>query len=387
VSRDGLTPTTPSGPPAGVAPAGQSEAPPLPPDEFQKLLVPFGVPSGPSEAVEFRIDEPASDEASVIREVAATLVDVLRADQDEGEVRDTAGALEGYLPWLVDHHEFKLLLKILAGVKAVAAGGAGGHGERAGSFLKSIAGEPLIERLLEALWSSRETELEPEILACLEMFADHLIAPLMRVLSVETRAGMRAMLCDIIVDVGRDRVDEVGAFITDGRWYLVRNAANILGRLGGPRAVAYLARLAEHPEYRVRREAIDALQRSGAAEAGVHLAGFLDDPDENLQIRVLQSLTDDQVRLALPKLLAVLERRDPWHRHFIVKRQVIAALARARTRGAFPVLRRLAGRRFILDRRGRELRSLARFALASLDGQESSRRQGAFAAGSGEANR
>ncbi len=387
LSRHRLAEAVPNGLPTGTRPADQAEAPQLPIADFQKFTLPPGVAAGISEPLAYRFEEGGADEASVIREVAATLVDVLRADDDEGEMRDIAGALEGYLPWLVDHQEFGLLLKILAGVKDAASGAADSVRELAAALLQSLAGESLIEKLLEALWRNRETEHEQEIQACLEIFADDLIGPLMRILSVEVRAGMRAMLCDIIVDVGRDRVDEIGRFTSDGRWYLVRNAANILGRLGGSRAVVYLARLAGHPEYRVRREALDALLRIGTPEAESHLPVFLDDPDENLRMRTLQSLSDAEVRLSLPKLLELLERRDSWHRHFLIKEQVIAALARARVQEALPILNRLARQHFLFNRRGRELRRLAQSALASIGGREPAGKRRFFFAGRGEAGR
>ncbi len=377
--------------PGGVLPTrrpgAQADVPPRLPGDIRGLMPRDGASSTPGPP-EYRLSEAGStDEAAVMREAVATLVDVLRSEEDERDMQDIAGVLEGYLPWLVDHQEFGFLQKVLGGIRDAASGPSGTLKQSAARLLKNVADGPLLASLLEALWRGRDTDPEKEVRACLEVLREWLVSPLMHVLTMEPRAGVRAMVCDLIVSVGRDRVDDIASHATHERWYLARNAANILGRLGGPQAVAHLARLAGHPEYRVRREVLDALLRIGTPEAEVHLAMYLDDPDEQLRMRVLETLSEAGVRQVLPKLLGLLDRRDLWNRHFEIRQQVIATLARTRVHEALPSLRRIARRRFLFDRRGRALRRLAHDAIATIDGQEPSPGSRLLLVGKNEGNR
>ena len=309
----------------------------------------------------------AVEEVAVNRAVVSTLVDVLRFEIDKEELGDLAGELEGHLVALADNREFELLARILEGIKDVASSETGGGSETATNILKRIPGNRVLDQLLSTLWDQKEVAPPQEILACLQALADGLVGPLMRLLGDELRSTRRAMLCDLLVTIGRGHVDELGGFVSDKRWYLVRNTANILGRLGSPGGVAYLARLVDHDEYRVRREAVDGLIRIGTGEAQAVLAAFLDDKDPRIQVRVLEALEDTGVRRALPKLLALLGRRDPFNRQFALRRAAIEVLERAGAKEALHALKRLASSRIVLGQRGRELRHLARVAVAAID--------------------
>src|SRR3972149_611323 len=74
-----------------------------------------------------------------------------------------------------------------------------------------------------------------------------------------SRRGWRPIRCDLLVGIGWCYVGNLSGFIADDRWYLVRNIANILGRLQSPEVAVHLERVIDHPEYRVRREVADAL--------------------------------------------------------------------------------------------------------------------------------
>jgi HEAT repeat protein len=130
--------------------------------------------------------------------------------------------------------------------------------------------------------------------------------------------------------------------------------------------VAYVARLTEHDEYRVRSEAAAALALIGGLDAEVQLVRLLDDPDDRVRLKTIVSLSDAGVALALRRLLRLLERPDRLNRHFVIKQEVIAVLARARVHEALPVLLRLSRRRFVLGRHSRTLRRLAQEAVATI---------------------
>jgi HEAT repeat protein len=126
--------------------------------------------------------------------------------------------------------------------------------------------------------------------------------------------------------------------------------------------------LLHHDDYRVRRETLNALTVAGSEEAQGLVAEFLDDPDERLRMRAMQSLGSWEAWKAMPKLLAILDRRDPWNRTFELKRTALETLARLSARQSLPIIKRLARVRLIFGRRGRELRRLAGVTAAIIEG-------------------
>jgi len=221
---------------------------------------------------------------------------------------------------------------------------------------------------MAALWEMRMTPSEQEIQACVEVLADQLVRPLVRILGEEPRAGMRAMLRDLLVRIGSKHIDELGAFITDSRWYLVRNIADILGRLRSPEGIPYLVRLVRHWEPRVRTQAMDALVSIGTDAAQETISAFLDDREDRIRLRALRSLDARGLPMAMPALRALLEAQGPSNRSFGLRQAGIETVARLGARDAIPALKKIAHTSFVFNKQGRELRRLARMALARIEG-------------------
>ncbi len=283
---------------------------------------------------------------------------------EDRELTDVGDTVAGYLPWLVEHGEFALLRKLLEALKMMTSTASGTHVEIITGLLESVTGGPLLDALLTAMWEGRETPAEQDIQACVGALADELIDPLVRALGTEPRSRMRGILCDLLVRMGAEYVDELGVFVSDNRWYLVRNIAYVLGRIRSPHAVPYLTHLVRHSDSRVRIETVDALASIGTDAAQAQISTFLNDSEQAVRLRALRSLDVRGMQVAMPTLLALLEMRDPFNRLFVLKQAAIEAVARVAPRNALLVLQKMATRRLILGRRGRELRRLARMAVA-----------------------
>ncbi len=340
------------------APAAEDEAPAIPAFDERQLAI------SDEEFARYRREVNALDETGAIREAIKTLIDVLGNEMEDRELTDVGDTVAGHLPWLVEHGEFALLRKLLETLKAITSIASGSRAEIIMGLLESATGGPLLDVLLTALWEGRETPAEQDVQACVGALADELIDPLVRALGTEPRSRMRGILCDLLVRIGADHVDELGAFVSDNRWYLVRNIAYVLGRIRSPHAVPYLAQLVPHSDSRVRLETVDALASIGTDAAQTQISTFLNDPEQAVRLRALRSLDVRGMQVAMPTLLALLEMRDPFNRLFVLKQAAIEAVARVAPRNALLVLTKMATRRFILGQRGRELRRLARMAVA-----------------------
>jgi hypothetical protein len=310
----------------------------------------------------------AIDDAGSIRDVIRTFVDVLASSVEKEELVDVAETLAGYLSGLVEQRDFVLIREVLERVKAIASKSGGLRAEVIAGFLKRVAEGPAMDSLMAMLWEVRMTPAEQEIQACVEVLADELIRPLVRILGEEPRAGMRAMLRDLLVRIGQKHLDELGAFITDSRWYLVRNIADILGRLRSPEGIPHLVRLVRHWEPRVRTQVLDALVSIGTETSQATISAFLDDREEKIRLRALKSLDHRGLPMAMPALQALVEGREPFNRSFVLRQAGIETAARLGARDALPALGRLARKRFVFNKHSRELRRLARTAQATIQG-------------------
>lgn len=308
------------------------------------------------------------EERAVTHEVIRTLVDALAQEAGDKELADTGDALAAHVPWLVRERAFAVLASTLDRIKAIASGEAGARRAVAEGILQRMTDPTMLDQLLAALWAARDTLAEKDVHACLKPLADDLVGPLVRMLAAETRGPMRAMICELLIELGGGKIDLLGRVVDDQRWYVVRNVANVLGRMHDPRAVEPLARLRQHPDYRVRREAVMALAAIGTDGAQTALAGFFNDTDERIRVRVLQSLDTAHAWTMLPHLLEMLQRRDPFERQFELKRAALEVLTRLGARQSLPALRKLSRRWLTFGRRARELRRLARVAADLIDG-------------------
>lgn len=98
----------------------------------------------------------------------------------------------------------------------------------------------------------------------------------------------------------------------DSRWYVVRNAAELLGELTPPDADVRLAELLNHREPRVRRAAAGALSRFGTPRAVLALLQALQDGSPDVRLQVVLGLGTLRNPRAVPWLIEALDKeQDP----------------------------------------------------------------------------
>ncbi len=98
----------------------------------------------------------------------------------------------------------------------------------------------------------------------------------------------------------------------DGRWYVVRNAADLLGEMGVRESDAELMAALKHSDARVRRAAVGALARLGTAR-GVHaIQHLLGDSNAAVRLQAVHGLASARLPRSVPALLQALAREgDP----------------------------------------------------------------------------
>jgi len=154
--------------------------------------------------------------------------------------------------------------------------------------------------------------------------------------------------------------------LSDGRWYVARNAAELLGELREVEAEPRLASLLTHSDARVRRSAAVALAKLQTPSAREALKAALSDESPDVRLAASQSLGADKDRESVEHVLrALIEEKDPD-----VQRTLFLALGRMGTRYAVEKLVEIAEPERIFKKKPTSLRVIAVLALAESNSSE-----------------
>ena len=146
----------------------------------------------------------------------------------------------------------------------------------------------------------------------------------------------------------------------DSRWYVVRNAVDLLAELAPPDADARIAGMLAHPEPRVRREAASSLAKLATPRAVLALLQAVQDPAAEVRLQVALGLGTVRNPRAVPWLIEALDKEQDAD----VQMAMISALGRMPTEEAVARLARASEPGGMLLRKPTALRIHAVDALA-----------------------
>lgn len=193
------------------------------------------------------------------------------------------------------------------------------------------------------------------------------IEPLLEQLADEPDMAQRKTLVDLLSSTAAMHISELGAHVTDPRWYVVRNVVSILGSTKSSAVLPYMERTIRHPEARVRREVVRAL--SCIADRMAHellIAALSDEDAQNVQLAA-RYLGAGEVRGAIPMLEQVARGDGRGSRATAPRVEAIEALGRMKAVESLPTLESLAGKRSIIGAaKARELRAAAESAISRM---------------------
>jgi hypothetical protein len=98
--------------------------------------------------------------------------------------------------------------------------------------------------------------------------------------------------------------------LNDDRWYVVRNAAWLLGELGSTDADRRLAELMSHREPRVRRAVATALGRLATSRAVLALLQAINDPSPDVRLQAVQAIASARNPRAVPWLIEAMDHEQ-----------------------------------------------------------------------------
>jgi hypothetical protein len=277
---------------------------------------------------------------------------------------------------------FRRLLRVWAGklTSAIRAGDL----ERAEAWMRALVKQPtypaefsdLVEQTLDEI-SRRQvlddfmvtlaSDEEPTAGAGLvaawgERMARYLVDAMAR----EVPPVNRRYLVEALGWLGREDVRLLAAMVADPRWYIARNLAIALGKTGRPQASVALEALLDHPDDRVRVEALRAMASLRKDESLPSLVAALGDASGRVRHAAVSLLRASPSPRVIPLLVDVLSSNavsvDEAER-------LVEVIAERNDPSVPDVLQGLAGRRFAMGMT-RIVRDAAREALEAKEARE-----------------
>jgi HEAT repeat protein len=197
------------------------------------------------------------------------------------------------------------------------------------------------------------------------------IQPLIKLLGELKNSKTRRVLCDSLSEIGKNAIEIIVPFIDDKRWYLVRNIAYILGRIGKEQAFPYLQKLFNHNEIRVRREAIQALGLIGGPKAVGLLTRALTDIDARIRAMAAINVGKIGKTSGLASLLELIQSKDFPKKDPTEMKAFFDAIGMIGSNEATPVLREILERKSLFGRGKPDgMRNGAAIALAMIGSAE-----------------
>jgi len=303
-------------------------------------------------------------------DVISALVAIATMEPRDQEFSAIMSMLEDSVGVLVDAHEADVAADVAESLSAVATDPDVNpeHRERMRRVVDSIASPESLARVTTALRRYRSDSAE--YLACrrlLSVLGDSMIDPLLEVLADEQDMSARKALIELISSSAHDFIPELGARLTDHRWYLVRNVVSILASTHSTEALPFLQRTLRHSDVRVRRETIRGLAAIRVPMADSILAAALNDADGPNVQATARYLGLVGARSSVPALEQVALGESPGNHETPARVEAIRALVKLGSATSVPVLTELARKRGLFGGGpAREVRDAALAALPAL---------------------
>jgi hypothetical protein len=150
---------------------------------------------------------------------------------------------------------------------------------------------------------------------------------LLEALAAEPDRARRLRLIELAASLGPAIVPETRRLLADPRWYVVRNMVLLLRRVHDKSAMSEILRCADHPDLRVRLEALRALFAFDTAVPRDLLARTIHHPDPRLAEAAVLLTGQHGITQASDLLVEILLRWDWLGRRRSIRLKALRALA------------------------------------------------------------
>lgn len=223
---------------------------------------------------------------------------------------------------------------------------AGATDEVSAAFRRSgerLASRESVAVLARALPNLSESAIE-QARGLVERLGPTATRHLLGALAESDDRAQRHRLLELLGGLGPLVVRDATHLLGDSRWYVVRNVLLLLRRVGDPGSLAAVRRCADHPDLRVRLEAIRNLFAFDQELPRELLKGALTARDPRLAAEAVDLAAETRMAEAAEPLADLLAASDLFGRRRAVRLKAIRALAAIGDPSVLPRLARFAAR-------------------------------------------
>jgi HEAT repeat protein len=200
--------------------------------------------------------------------------------------------------------EFEAALRIGMDLEASLERDPGQHSDCCAPALRELLPEASLERMLE-LWLKKRTDpvFSKTVASFLKWAGARGGEIVLQSLEDETSATNRIRLVRLAAQLGPDMLEAARKRLEDPRWFVVRNACNVLSALDDEHLPELLEKILLHSDVRVQQAAVTALAKSKAPSRAETLAKAL----LQLQPHLQEMVFDELIHLKDPATVFWLE--------------------------------------------------------------------------------
>src|SRR5687767_5387073 len=176
-----------------------------------------------------------------------------------------------------------------------------------GMAMRRLAKKPMLAVIAPLLASHRE--MYEDLFAIFGRTGDDGAEALIEQLNAAQSLAERRVYFDSLRKLNAG-IQVLTHMLGDSRWYVVRNAADLLGEMSANDAEPKLSELLQHEDDRVRKAAVSALSKMTGAGAVKGLAASLADGAAGVRVRAAAALGAAKTPAAANALIKHLEREE-----------------------------------------------------------------------------
>ncbi len=212
-----------------------------------------------------------------------------------------------------------------------------------------LAGPLNMAAMVPALHDPGAAEAVPQLHSLLTLLGQPAARYLIVCLELEEDRERRMQLLAAVRSVGRKASLPLREALQSSKWYLVRNAVEIIGEVQDASAFDDVARCLDHPDAPVRHSAIGALRALDPVRAAKALGEALAAADPGTQLDIAAALGELGQDRAVPDLLAVFKPLKGGESERL-RLRILEALATLKHPDAIPALQSVFKKKGLLTR-------------------------------------
>lgn len=201
--------------------------------------------------------------------------------------------------------DYAILQTLGSAFERALAADAPQHAHCCGKALNRLLPATPLERLVELLYQKKDDAAWLKTAAVLFRWSGPAgVEKLFLRLQDEKTAANRMMLMRFIAQTGHVGLEAAHKRLSDERWYVVRNACQVLGEIKDPELLQKVAPVLRHTDDRVQKAAADVLVKSRIPARAMVFADAL----PHLRANNLEHVLDELMFLKNPATLSALEQ-------------------------------------------------------------------------------